>query len=322
MENDSEIWDKFYNEYPVNQELIWLNNCGTTPASISAITQVHSYMLEYSKRGVLNESFKYIDIKRKIKSILSSLLNCDPDELALIHHTSEGMNFISHGLDLKKGDKILLLEDEYPSNVYPFEHWKEKGVELDFISLAPTEEEFLLNTEKKISQNVRAISISAVHWCTGMPLPIEKIGELCAKKNIDFILDGAQGIGHTQVDVQKANISYMAFPAWKWLLGPLGLGVLYIKKEKLDVLKPIFKGQNSVEGGEEYLPYKKNFRRSADRFEISTSNFSDWIYFLATLESLEKVGFEKIQKRLYTLGDFLKAHLKEIGMEVYSERFR
>lgn len=232
------------------------------------------------------------------------------------------MNFISYGLNLQKGDKILLLQDEYPSNVYPFEHWKEKGVELEFISLAPSEEEFFQNLKKKISKNVKVISISTVHWCTGMVFPLQKIGELCHENNIDFILDGAQGVGHIPINLQSSNISYMAFPTWKWLLGPLGMGVLYIRRDKLKKLKPIFKGQNSVDNGEEYLPYKNNFRNSADRFEISTSNFTDWVYFLSSLEILDEAGFQNIQERLLALSGFLSKKLTEIGMTVYSDNFQ
>ncbi len=302
--------------------MTWLNNCGTTPVGSRIVQKVFSYLKEYSQKGVLSDSFKYSEVKMKIKSILSKLLNCDPSELALIHNTSEGMNYISYGLDLHEGDKILLLEDEYPSNVYPFEHWKDKGVELEFIPLASNEKDFLENIQKKLTPNVKAISISAVHWCTGIPFPLVEIGKLCEEKKIDFILDGAQGVGHTKIDLTASNISYMAFPAWKWLLGPLGMGVMYVKKNNLEKLKPIFKGQNSVEKSEEYLPYKEKLKNNADRFEISTCNFTDWVYFLASLEILDRAGFEKVQNRLYALGEFLSKSLTEIGMKVYSDNFQ
>jgi cysteine desulfurase/selenocysteine lyase len=161
--------------------------------------------------------------RRRITEILSQLLNCHSEEIGIIHNTSEGINFISQGLDLHRGEEILLLENEYPSNVYPFQHWEAKGIHLKFIPMADSPAKFLDNVKSSISPNTKAISLSLVHWCTGMPLPTTEIGQFCKENGIDFILDGAQGVGLLDVDVQKMNVSYMAFPAWKWLLGPLGL---------------------------------------------------------------------------------------------------
>ncbi len=130
------------------------------------------------------------------------------------------------------------------------------------------------------TEKTRAVSLSAVHWCTGMPLPLERIGKLCREMEIEFGVDGAQGVGMRPMDVKAANISFMAFSAWKWLMGPLGLGVLYVEKDKLEKLKPRIVGTGSVVRDEEYLPYKTTLKPSADRFTISTPNFTDRVYFL------------------------------------------
>lgn len=205
-------WKKYYNDYSVNQELIWLNNCGTTPIGNRILQEVTSYLHGYAKKGVFTELGTFSEVRRGIISILSSLLNCDKDELAIIHNTSEGMNFISLGLGLDTGDEILLLENEYPSNVYPWNHWKERGVLLNFLELKDSPEEFLEYFRNRIKPNTKLITISAVHWCTGMPLPIKEIGRICREKNICFVLDGAQGVGHVPIDVKTMHIDFMAFP--------------------------------------------------------------------------------------------------------------
>lgn len=314
-------WKYFYTNYPVNRELIWLNNCGTTPAASSILRDVGRYLENYSQRGVLSEAEKYPSVKRRITSILAKLIHCKESEIGIIHNTSEGMNFISHGLDLKAGDKILLLENEYPSNIYPFDHWKEKGVELDFIPISQTPAGFLKNFNFKLSSNVKVVSLSAVHWCTGMPLPLKEIGEICKKKKIELIIDGAQGVGLVDIDVVDMNITAMAFPAWKWLLGPLGVGVIYVKSEKLATMKTIFKGQNSVVNAEEYLPYKSELKPGADRFEYSTCNFTDWIYFKGSLEMLDRVGFDSIRERIYIMAEYLVERIRRKGYSLYRDNF-
>ncbi len=314
-------WKTYYDNYPVNQELIWLNNCGTTPVGKKTIVDVTRYLEAYSRHGVFNEQEKYLTVKKQITSIISKLLNCNSEEIGIIHNTSEGINFISQGLALHRGDEILLLENEYPSNVYPFQHWEEKGIHLKFISMADTPAQFLENVNLAISGNTKVISLSLVHWCTGMPLPVTEIGQICKERNIEFILDGAQGVGLIPVDVKKMNISYMAFPAWKWLLGPLGLGGIYVAKDRLATMKTIFKGQSSVVNADEYLPYKSEIRPGADRFEYSTGNFTDWVYWKSTLEMLSEIGFPVVQERIYALKEYLADGLRKKGFQIYSDSF-
>jgi len=184
-----------------------------------------------------------------------------------------------------------------------------------------TPESFLEALKNLVTEKTRVISLSAVHWCTGMPLPLDQIGVLCKEKNIDFVIDGAQGVGMQPMDLKKANISYMAFSAWKWLMGPMGLGVLYVSKEKLDVLEPVFIGTESVVQAREYLPYKSKLKSTADRFTFSTVNFNDWVYFDAAIEFLQDIGFFAVRERIFELSAHLSKELTRIGFKVLSDQF-
>lgn len=318
--NPSPDWTKLQHLYPVNREMIWLNNCGTTPANTDTLHAVNEYLQGYAARGGSTEVRKYPTVKKVIRTILAELLGVEAEELSLIHHTNEGIGFISLGLKLKAGDRILLLENEYPSNIYPWEHWKEKGVSISFVPMAETPEGFLENLKSSITPDVKVVSLSAVHWCTGMPFPLEEIGSFLAEKGIEFVLDGAQGVGLLPIKPREMGISYMAFPAWKWLLGPLGLGVLYIAKEKLEALNFPFKGTGSVVNDEVYLPYREELK-GTDRYEISTVNFIDWVYFQSTLEMLHKVGFHNSMERIYELADYLSDKLRDAGWKLASDHF-
>jgi selenocysteine lyase/cysteine desulfurase len=314
-------WDSIYNAYPINNEMVWLNNCGTTPAGNHVVDAVTRFIKGYAAKGIFTEVAGYQKVQENIKQILSEVLNCSPDELGLVHHTAEGMNFISHGLNLSAQDEVILLENEYPSNVYPWWHLKQKGVRLVTTPMETSPEDFMEALKRLITVNTRVISLSAVHWCTGMPLPLEQVGSLCKKEGIVFVVDGAQGVGMQPMDVKKANISYMAFPAWKWLLGPIGLGILYVAKEKLEDLEMVFLGTGSVIQDKEYLPYKSELKPTADRFTISTANFNDWVYFEAALEFLQSIGFATVRDRLFELSAYLRGELIKIGFDVFSDQF-
>ncbi len=315
-------WDQIHTAFPVNQEMIWLNNCGTTPAGIHIVTALSRYMEGYSRKGIFTETARFAEVRSNIKSILSGLLKCLPDELALIHNTAEGMNFISHGLKLADEDEVILLQNEYPSNIYPWRHLEKKGVKLITTPMETSPKTFLEALKRLITAKTRAISLSAVHWCTGMPFPLEQVGTLCRENNIDFVVDGAQGVGMQPLDVRSANIDFMAFSGWKWLMGPIGLGVLFISRKKLDSLDPVFIGTASVINDKEYFPYKSELKPSADRFTISTANFNDWVYFEAALEFLQNIGFQKVRERIYELSAYLRDGLADLGYTVFSDHFR
>src|SRR4051812_18893210 len=106
-------WDRVAADFPVNQNLIWMNNCGTTPLGDPIRSTVNRWLEEYGRLGAEGKSFTYPGVKASITRRLERLLGAQPGEIALIHHTAEGMNFISHGLDLRPGDEILVMENEY-----------------------------------------------------------------------------------------------------------------------------------------------------------------------------------------------------------------
>jgi cysteine desulfurase/selenocysteine lyase len=315
-------WNQIYTSFPVNQEMIWLNNCGTTPAGNHILTALSRFMKGYARKGIFTETARFTEVRSNIKNILSRLLNCLPEELALIHNTAEGMNFISHGLKLSAEDEVILLQNEYPSNIYPWRHLEKKGVKLLTSPMETSPAAFLKELKRLITAKTRAISLSAVHWCTGMPLPLEQVGELCKENNIDFVVDGAQGVGMQPLDTRSSHIGYMAFSGWKWLMGPLGVGVLFVSQQKLNNLDPVFIGTASVINDKEYFPYKSELKPTADRFTISTANFNDWVYFEAALEFLQNIGFRTVLERIYELSAYLRDGLVNLGFHVFSDYFQ
>ncbi|HLP42543.1 MAG TPA: aminotransferase class V-fold PLP-dependent enzyme [Fibrobacteria bacterium] len=317
-------WEEVQADFPVNHDLIWMNNCGTTPAGRHVLAAMGEFLEGYASRGVLTGVRTYPEVKGSIKRRLAALLNADPEELALIHNTSEGMNFISHGLSLVPGDEILVLENEYPSNYYPWEHWRAKGVVLRTVPCGSSPRDFLASFEAALegsSGRPRVAALSAVHWCTGMPLPLQEAGRMCAVRRVDLVVDGAQGVGLVDLDMRACGILAMAFSAWKWLLGPLGLGVLYVDRRRLGDLRTVFKGAESVVQDEGYLPYKEELKPGADRFTHSTANFNDWVYFESSLAYLDGIGFPRVRARILELADRLRDGLRSRGFSLLSDGF-
>ncbi|GBF52002.1 aminotransferase, class V [Leptospira ryugenii] len=277
---------------------------------------------EYSKFGIYAPNFTEAKVKAEIRTLLAPILGCEAHQIGLVHNTSEGMNLYSHSINLPKGSRILVLENEYPSNVYPWEHWQSKGVDLTFVQLGTTPEEFsnLLEIEFK-SGRVSLLSISPVHWCTGMPILMEDVARLCKKFNVRLVIDGSQSVGHQVSKLSEWNVEFAVFAAWKWLLGPLGLGIVYVSDSLSENFELIFKGAGSVKNDSQYLPYRKERKAAADQFEHSTANFNDWVYFLASLHMLNQITYPKVYERIYDISNQLQTMLRGLGYLLDSDFF-
>lgn len=308
-------WSEVEAQFPATETYIWLNNAGVTPAGRFAVDAVSDYMNAFAEAGMLQDRVRIDALKRGIQTILGTLVGAEPEDIALVRNTAEGMNLISHGLGLREGDRILLLEQEFPSNVYPWDHWKMKDVSIGFVPAGKTPDEFLENLTRALTPSTRLVSISAVHWCTGMPLPVRETAAICAGRGVELAIDGAQGVGHVELDM-RWGISFMAFSAWKWLLGPLGLGALVVPRAKLGLLDPVIKGTTSVTDERTYFPYRDTLKPTAERYIYSTPSFLDWVYFHASLEFLNRVGFPAVKARIHELSRLLASGLEDRGFRV------
>lgn len=313
-------WGRVHDDFAVNQHLVWLNNCGTTPTPGPVLATMQAHLAAYAARGILGVRGQW-EVHDAICARLGRLLNVDPDELALVHNTTEAMTFISHGLALSPGDRILLLESEYPSNVYPWQHWRERGVTLDVVPLAREPRAFLDAFRTALRPTTRVAAVSAVHWCTGMPLPLLELGALCAERGVELVVDAAQGAGMVPLDLRAMKVGYLGLSAWKWLLGPLGLGVLFVRRDRLAGLRFPFKGTGSVVDDHAYLPYREELKPGTARYVLSTPNFNDWIYFDASLAYLEALGWDAVMHRIWEHAARLAGGLREAGFDVTCDAF-
>jgi selenocysteine lyase/cysteine desulfurase len=306
-------WQTAYDAYPANERFIWMNNAGTTPPGRHVIERMAKHFARIGTHGPEHMEPSLPLVSRRIKSNLASLLHARPEDIALVHNTAEGMTMLSLGLALVPGDEILLLENEYPSNVYPWEYWQARGVTLTFVPQSRTPEEFLKHFRERLTPRTRAVALSMVHWCSGMPLPVEAVAELCHERGIFFALDGSQGIGQIPLDFGKCAPMALCFSAWKWLLGPLGLGVLVADPTTVARLSSPFKGTDSVKNPASYLPYQTELKDTADRYTYSTANTNDWVYFDESLRFLSELGFDAIYRRIRALAARLWQPLRSAG---------
>ncbi len=301
-------------KFPATRESIFLNNAGITLMSNPVKDALDNFNENYYKYG-FDFLKKHLNLADELRLLIAPILNCEPEEIALTHNTAEGMNFIAQGYQFSKGDNIIVMEKEYPSNVYPWLNLKSKGVEVRF--LKPENGLFTVdNLMKIVDENTKLVSFSFVHWIYGSKTDINKIGEFCKNRDIIFVLDGAQGVGLCPINVKEANVQALSMPAWKWLTGPLGLGVFYCSKNFINKLDLVMTGTTAYENFMDFFNYSKPLFKDARRFEYSTKSVLDLIYFQASLKFLKEFETEKIYNYVLNIIDGYAEKLLRKGYKI------
>lgn len=304
--------------FPITKSDIYLNHAAVSPFSTLIKDAIVKYIDDRAWGRI--DNFQYlIDERNKLKSNIAKLINGDPQNIAIVTNTSEGLNWLANSLSWQPGDHILLFENEFPSNIYPFLNLERFGVRIDFVPCKKGK--FLIeDIEAGIKDNTKLLSVSFVEFLSGFRNNLVSIGKLCQKHDVIFSVDGIQGIGALPIDVRAAHIDFLSNGGHKWLMAPQGCGFIYVNPVLEAKLKPAFAGWLSVKDSWNFLDYRLDFLEDARKYEIGTPNSIGIIGARAATDLLLKVKPSQIEKHLLQLGDVLISHMSELGFS-YSGSF-
>ncbi len=291
-------------------------------AAISPLPRrVRDAMVQYLDKRLV--TFGFMDqeeenIPDRLRRAVARLINATPEEIAVVQNTSHGLNIVAQSLPFRPGDNIIFCDMEFPSNVYP---WmlleRQKGVEARLI---PHDRGGLTveRLEAYADRRTRAVAVSSVEFLTGFRTDLAAIGEWCRAHGAYFIVDGIQSLGAIPMDVRALGIDFLACGGPKWLMGPVGIGFLYWRRELLEEMTPPMAGCVSVVNWEEWRQYDLTFLPDAHRFDLGGPNLVGATGLLAAIELLMEVGIENIHRHTLHLTDVLIADLQRRGYEVVS----
>jgi selenocysteine lyase/cysteine desulfurase len=257
-------------------------------------------------------------IPARLRKTVARLINATPEEIAIVQNTSHGLNLVAQSLPFRPGDNIVFCDMEFPSNVYP---WmlleRQKGVEARCI---PHDGGGLTveALERHADRHTRAVAVSSVEFLTGFRTDLAAIGEWCRAHGAYFIVDGIQSLGAIPMDVRAYGIDFLAAGGPKWLMGPVGVGFLYCRRELLEEMTPPMAGCISVVGWEDWRDYNLTFLPDARRFDLGGANLVGMTGLTAAIELLLEAGIENIHRHTLRLTDLLIADLQRRGYEVVS----
>jgi cysteine desulfurase / selenocysteine lyase len=246
--------------------------------------------------------------------LAARLLHAEPEEIALVGPTSLALSYVAAGLPWRKGDNVLIYFDDYPSNVYPWMALAEKGVEVRLLNTREYGRIRTIDVAGQVDEQTRLVALASNHFVAGWRLELDAIGRHLRERNILFCIDGIQTVGAFPTSV--AHVDFLAADAHKWLLGPCGAGIFYVRKELQQKLRPIVHGWHNVRCpgfvAQEQLVYLTDARR----YEAGSANLAGLAGLTAAMELILEVGVDNIAAELLRKRALLLPALRKQGWDV------
>jgi selenocysteine lyase/cysteine desulfurase len=305
-------------EFPITQRWAFFDHAAVAPLTGRAQKAITEWAADMAENGDVHEP-SWIRRVEEVRGLFSKLLNADPLDVAFVKNTSEGIGIVAEGFPWRAGDNVVTAAEEYPANLYPWMNLAGRGVELRTV---PSRDGRLWIDDLRaaIDTHTRLVSLSFVEFASGFRNDLDAIGSLCRERGVYFFVDAIQGLGVLPLDVRKMPVDFLAADGHKWLLGPEGAGIFYIRRELLNLLHPVGVGWNSVVGARDFSRIEFTLKPHAGRWESGTLNVAGITGLGASLELLLEIGVPVIADRVKELTNDLCDRASRAGLSVFSSR--
>jgi selenocysteine lyase/cysteine desulfurase len=311
-------WEKLRDEFPITRRWAFFDDAAVAPITARAQKALADWAADMADNGDVQE---HLWVKRveQVRGLAGRLLDADPLDIAFIKNTSEGIGIVAEGFPWKPGDNVVTAAEEYPANIYPWMNLAARGVELRMVA-SRDRRLWLDDIRSAMDQRTRLVSLSFVEFASGFRNDLDAVGALCRERGAYFFVDAIQGLGVFPLSVRNTPIDFLSSDGHKWLLGPEGAGIFYIRRELVDFLHPVGVGWNSVVGSRDFSRVDFRLKPHAGRWESGSLNVAGIAALGASLELLLEIGIPAISQRVLDLTDYLCNQAETAGIELFSSR--
>jgi len=311
--NKMESMEKVRENFPIVKNKIFMNHAAHSPLPKPVFESMLEYLKEASEQWVAETDLEMA------KKLFAKLINAKPEEIAFVPNTSTGLNIVANMLDYGEGSNIVTTDLEFPSVVYPWLR-KKLGVKVKYVNNVDGKilhEDF----ENAVDDDTAAIVVSHVEYANGFRNDLSFLSKLAHEHNAYLVVDAIQSAGAIKIDVKRDNVDFLITACYKWLLGPSGIGFLYVKEELIEKFEPPMVGWASVEPqvfetADFWDIWNLRLSRTASRFEVGGPNVIGCIGAAAALKLILGYGIEKIENRILSLTDYLIDRVREAGWKL------
>ena len=307
---------------PVSNSLAYFDHAAVAPLPQPTHQAISQWLDEATTQGDLCWP-RWAKRVEAIRRSAAKLIGADSDEIAFVPNTSAGVNYVAEGFPWIAGDNIVTLGNEFPANLYPWMNLKTRGVE----TLTVPVNHGIPNLQRILdtcNDRTKLLSISWVSFSSGYRFTtreLETIIQQAHDRGILVMLDAIQGLGVFPLNVESLGIDFMAADGHKWMLGPEGAGIFYLRKEHLNLLRPVMVGWHSVANPFDFSNIHWEPRLQAARYEGGTQNMAGVLGYGASLEMLQQLGVSKdnspIAEQILSFTRAAQQQLIAVGAEIF-----
>lgn len=302
----------------LSQAYIDVASRGLLPVDAPQLAYDH---LQQRVLGVADK-YAYFDVVERARKGIATLLKAHPEEIAITKNISDGLNMVANAIDWREGDEVFLCSGiEHPSNLYTWRNLESLGVKLrDFPA---SDGEFPVDAVIQAlhdSRSARVVAVSATSFVPGYRADLDRLGAACRLAGVRLVVDGAQSVGITHIDLERTPVDALAMSTQKGLCSVYGMGFLYVRKEFAEQLKPRYLARFGVnipathEADYDRGPLK--FKSGALRFDLGNYNFLAATLVTRTLDLVNGLGTQAIDRHVSNLAHHLAMGLSAIDAPV------
>ncbi len=305
---------------PIAGNWAYFDHAAVSPSPAPCAAAVAEWARDMSEQG---ESMwpQHKARVQKLRPLAAQLIGADPDEIALLRCTTEGINLVAEGFPWQPGDNVVTLADEFPANLYPWMNQAARGVETRRVPVDGGRVD-LDRLADACDARTRIVTISWVSYSSGWRNDLAAVAELAHRRGALLFVDAIQGLGPFSLDAGRIGIDFLAAGGHKWLMGPEGTGLFYIRREHLDRLHLVGIGHASMVHAADYTKIEIDLKPTAARFEGSAINMVGLLGLAASVELLQSYDGAARAERILSLTDLCCRRLAEIGAVIASPRER
>lgn len=305
LATEEDFWYYIQQSFTVSPGMINLNNGGVSPAPKTVQDAMKRYY------DLCNEApsfymWRILDQGREpLRKNLARIAGCSHEEIAMNRNSSEGLETVIFGLQLKAGDEVVAAKQDYPNMINAYKQRELRdGIKMVWINLElpSTDENYLVEQYvKAFTAKTKVVHVTHIINWNGQILPVKKIAQEAHKRGIEVVVDGAHSFAHFDFKIPDLDADYFAASLHKWLYAPIGSGLLYVKKEKIKNLYPLFATSDN--------PLKEDIRK----FEsLGTRPFYIEQAIGKAVEFYDMIGSQRKEKRLHYLKNYWMEKVKDL----------
>ncbi|MGB1249721.1 MAG: aminotransferase class V-fold PLP-dependent enzyme [Candidatus Promineifilaceae bacterium] len=291
-------------------EIVHFNNAGSSLMPIPVSDFLHAYLYQEERIGGYETAAAQARMLENFYTATAKLLNCNSAEIAFIENATRAWDMAFYSFQFQPGDKILTTISEYGSNVIAYlQAAKRTGAEVVFV---PDDEHGQIDVdalESMIDERVKLIAISHIPTGGGLVNPAAAVGKIANAAGVPYLLDACQSVGQLEVDVQAIGCDMLSGTGRKYLRGPRGTGLLYVRQSLIEQLDPPFLDQYAADL---VSPTEYVIRSDARRFENWERYFAGQAALGVAIDYALEWGVDAIQARIYHLASILRSELSKI----------